>query len=78
MKRFYPIVFNSGCKSIEEQFQRILLMGKFKLKAMFKIAVAQRGARTHDPEIKSLMLYRLSLKGNSNRRDDIMSMFRNR
>ena len=22
--------------------------------------VAQRGARTHDPEIKSLMLYRLS------------------
>ena len=57
MKRFYPIVFNSGCKSIEEQFQRILLMGKFKLKAMFKIAVAQRGARTHDPEIKSLILY---------------------
>ena len=60
MKKFYPIVFNSGCKNIEEQFQRILLMGKFKLKAMFKIAVAQRGARTHDPEIKSLMLYRLS------------------
>ena len=25
-----------------------------------KIRVAQRGARTHDPEIKSLMLYRLS------------------
>ena len=29
----------------------------FKLQ---KIMVAQRGARTHDPEIKSLMLYRLS------------------
>ena len=25
-----------------------------------KFAFAQRGARTHDPEIKSLMLYRLS------------------
>ena len=25
-----------------------------------KMFVAQRGARTHDPEIKSLMLYRLS------------------
>ena len=25
-----------------------------------KVAIAQRGARTHDPEIKSLMLYRLS------------------
>jgi hypothetical protein len=25
-----------------------------------KNIVAQRGARTHDPEIKSLMLYRLS------------------
>lgn len=25
-----------------------------------KFACAQRGARTHDPEIKSLMLYRLS------------------
>ena len=25
-----------------------------------KIKIAQRGARTHDPEIKSLMLYRLS------------------
>ena len=25
-----------------------------------KKMVAQRGARTHDPEIKSLMLYRLS------------------
>ena len=28
--------------------------------AQSKIKVAQRGARTHDPEIKSLMLYRLS------------------
>ena len=25
-----------------------------------KFKCAQRGARTHDPEIKSLMLYRLS------------------
>ena len=25
-----------------------------------KMEIAQRGARTHDPEIKSLMLYRLS------------------
>ena len=25
-----------------------------------KNCIAQRGARTHDPEIKSLMLYRLS------------------
>ena len=25
-----------------------------------KRVIAQRGARTHDPEIKSLMLYRLS------------------
>ena len=25
-----------------------------------KVISAQRGARTHDPEIKSLMLYRLS------------------
>ena len=25
-----------------------------------KNIIAQRGARTHDPEIKSLMLYRLS------------------
>ena len=29
-------------------------------KELSKIMVAQRGARTHDPEIKSLMLYRLS------------------
>ena len=27
---------------------------------------AQRGARTHDPEIKSLMLYRLSQQGGVN------------
>ena len=26
----------------------------------YKKVTAQRGARTHDPEIKSLMLYRLS------------------
>ena len=26
----------------------------------WKKRIAQRGARTHDPEIKSLMLYRLS------------------
>ena len=32
------------------------LDGKFEWKKCF----AQRGARTHDPEIKSLMLYRLS------------------
>ena len=30
------------------------------LKLVTKNASAQRGARTHDPEIKSLMLYRLS------------------
>ena len=29
-------------------------------KAILKKVIAQRGARTHDPEIKSLMLYRLS------------------
>ena len=29
-------------------------------KSKKNILVAQRGARTHDPEIKSLMLYRLS------------------
>ena len=29
-------------------------------KKVKKICNAQRGARTHDPEIKSLMLYRLS------------------
>ena len=28
-----------------------------------KVVFAQRGARTHDPEIKSLMLYRLSQPG---------------
>ena len=31
--------------------------------AKSKIKVAQSGARTHDPEIKSLMLYRLSYPG---------------
>ena len=31
-----------------------------KKKRKEKEGVAQRGARTHDPEIKSLMLYRLS------------------
>ena len=30
------------------------------LKQVTKKCHAQRGARTHDPEIKSLMLYRLS------------------
>ena len=30
------------------------------LKHVTKTVSAQRGARTHDPEIKSLMLYRLS------------------
>ena len=28
-----------------------------------KVISARRGARTHDPEIKSLMLYRLSQPG---------------
>ena len=27
---------------------------------IFTLKITQRGARTHDPEIKSLMLYRLS------------------
>ena len=29
---------------------------------MNSLTIAQRGARTHDPEIKSLMLYTLVLK----------------
>ena len=33
---------------------------KIQKKTNKKICNAQRGARTHDPEIKSLMLYRLS------------------
>ena len=32
----------------------------FKPNKKEKKTCAQRGARTHDPEIKSLMLYRLS------------------
>ena len=39
--------------SIGNQVTRMKKSSKKKL-------VAQRGARTHDPEIKSLMLYRLS------------------
>ena len=31
-----------------------------KKKRKLNKTLAQRGARTHDPEIKSLMLYRLS------------------
>ena len=37
-------------------YKKILL---FMVEEIKKIS-AQRGARTHDPEIKSLMLYRLS------------------
>ena len=36
------------------------LMIFHKEKERGKKMLAQRGARTHDPEIKSLMLYRLS------------------
>ena len=32
----------------------------FNFEKEFEKNYAQRGARTHDPEIKSLMLYRLS------------------
>ena len=32
--------------------------------------IAQRGVRSHDPEIKSLMLYRLSLPGNGAHKGD--------
>ena len=43
-------------------FQRPFPLTSFSLKKCIKIKkmVAQRGARTHDPEIKSLVLYRLS------------------
>ena len=30
---------------------------------MNSLTIAQRGARTHDPEIKGLMLYRTELAG---------------
>jgi hypothetical protein len=45
--------WNKSCSQI------LLMMIKHKFVPMEKV-VAQRGARTHDPEIKSLMLYRLS------------------
>ena len=38
----------------------VLIKINFLLKKKKKKNIAQRGARTHDPEIKSLMLYRLS------------------
>ena len=44
-------VFTYGLQSLGENMSRIYEKKK---------KIAQRGARTHDPEIKSLMLYRLS------------------
>ena len=43
-----------------ESFETILDKTEQMLMKVSKKLVAQRGARTHDPEIKSLMLYRLS------------------
>ena len=38
----------------------LFLLLTFRTKVKAQKQFAQRGARTHDPEIKSLMLYRLS------------------
>ena len=43
-----------------ESFETILDKTEQMLMKVRKKLIAQRGARTHDPEIKSLMLYRLS------------------
>ena len=43
------------CTTIE-----VMVHFGYKTNGKKKKLVAQRGARTHDPEIKSLMLYRLS------------------
>lgn len=42
-------------RSLEDHFCRVV-----KPQLLLDKSYAQRGARTHDPEIKSLMLYRLS------------------
>ena len=47
-------------KEISRRKDQIKYTKTFQRKAVKNNLVAQRGARTHDPEIKSLMLYRLS------------------
>ena len=41
-------------------FTTTSILGNFQGQGVFHKSFAQRGARTHDPQIKSLMLYRLS------------------
>jgi hypothetical protein len=53
---------NVKIRVFEIQNVQLILIKSDKIKIIQdgKKKVAQRGARTHDPEIKSLMLYRLS------------------
>ena len=49
-----------GCVHLTEAAVQTHLGPRGGRLPMFEKMCAQRGARTHDPEIKSLMLYRLS------------------
>ena len=51
----FKIFFSAKTKICVEAIKIETLGSKIR-----KRLIAQRGARTHDPEIKSLMLYRLS------------------
>lgn len=66
--RHFPICVENGREASDRAVRvnelEILSSTKFvkwhSLGQNFAMPCAQRGARTHDPEIKSLMLYRLS------------------
>ena len=55
-RRFNQLSHGAGVKTVGHMFVCDKTQDVWKIKKDF----AQRGARTHDPEIKSLMLYRLS------------------
>ena len=56
----YDMLTQGICFKISGSLMNEVCLGICKLNKDEKTFCAQRGARTHDPEIKSLMLYRLS------------------
>ena len=59
MRCFGPLIYWPYFNSIDDDVIKIMKSCRWS-KVKTKKMCAQRGARTHDPEIKSLMLYRLS------------------
>ena len=61
--RSFQTIIPNNCNLEKEwfdMFSSLQIHSSIKIKFQMQKHFAQRGARTHDPEIKSLMLYRLS------------------